>query len=84
MKYQKCKRPLRVICGLAPFYHQRADLGRKRPSVTFQSGQSTGWSTGGNDVDGMVSAPYVADCILDGIREQRFLILPHPQVTEYV
>ena len=39
---------------------------------------------GGNDVDGIVSADYVADCILQGIREQRFLILPHPEVTTYV
>jgi NAD(P)-dependent dehydrogenase (short-subunit alcohol dehydrogenase family) len=38
---------------------------------------------GGNDVDGIVSAPYVAECILDGIRTQRFLVLPHPQVTTY-
>ncbi|HET6592370.1 MAG TPA: SDR family oxidoreductase [Xanthomonadales bacterium] len=38
---------------------------------------------GGNDVDGIVSAPYVADCILDGIREGKFLVLPHPQVTTY-
>jgi len=39
---------------------------------------------GGNDVDGIVSAAYVADCILEGIREQHFLILPHAEVTTYV
>ena len=39
---------------------------------------------GGNDVDGIVSSEYVAECILDGIREQRFLVLPHPRVSEYV
>jgi len=39
---------------------------------------------GGNDVDGIVSAAYVADCIIAGIREQRFLVLPHPEVTTYV
>jgi hypothetical protein len=38
---------------------------------------------GGNDVDGIVSAPYVAEWILDGIRAQKFLVLPHPQVTTY-
>lgn len=38
---------------------------------------------GGNDVDGIVSAPYVAECILEGIRDQKFLVLPHPQVTTY-
>jgi NAD(P)-dependent dehydrogenase (short-subunit alcohol dehydrogenase family) len=38
---------------------------------------------GGNDVDGILSAEYVADCILAGIQEKRFLVLPHPQVTGY-
>jgi NAD(P)-dependent dehydrogenase (short-subunit alcohol dehydrogenase family) len=38
---------------------------------------------GGNDVDGIVSPAFVADCILEGIREQRFLVLPHPEVTTY-
>jgi len=39
---------------------------------------------GGNDIDGILSAEYVADCILGGIDDQRFLVLPHPQVTTYV
>lgn len=47
-----------------------------------QAAGKTGF--GGNDVDGIVSAPYVADCILDAVREQRFLVLPHPQVADYV
>jgi len=38
---------------------------------------------GGNDVDGILSADYVADCVLSGIQDERFLILPHPQVTTY-
>jgi NAD(P)-dependent dehydrogenase (short-subunit alcohol dehydrogenase family) len=38
---------------------------------------------GGNDVDGILSADYVADCILGGIEENKFLVLPHPQVTTY-
>lgn len=38
---------------------------------------------GGNDVDGILRPDEVADAILGGIREQRFLILPHPQVAEY-
>ena len=38
---------------------------------------------GGNDVDGILSADYVADCILAAIEEERFLVLPHPQVTTY-
>lgn len=38
---------------------------------------------GGNDIDGVLTPEEVADCIVDGIRERRFLILPHPQVAEY-
>jgi len=38
---------------------------------------------GGNDVDGIVSADFVAERILEGIRERRFLVLPHPEVTRY-
>ena len=39
---------------------------------------------GGNDVDGILSAEEVAECIVKGIREKQFLILPHPQVSTYV
>jgi NAD(P)-dependent dehydrogenase (short-subunit alcohol dehydrogenase family) len=38
---------------------------------------------GGNDVDGILSTDYVADCILAGIQQERFLVLPHPQVSTY-
>ena len=38
---------------------------------------------GGNDVDGILSADYVADCILAGIQQKTFLVLPHPQVSTY-
>ncbi|MDX1381437.1 MAG: hypothetical protein R3233_09970, partial [Xanthomonadales bacterium] len=38
---------------------------------------------GGNDVDGILSADYVADCIVAALQEERFLVLPHPQVATY-
>lgn len=38
---------------------------------------------GGNDVDGIMSADDVADVIVDGALEGRFLILTHPQVATY-
>ena len=38
---------------------------------------------GGNDIDGILSAEYVADCILGGIEDEHFLVLPHPQVSTY-
>jgi short-subunit dehydrogenase len=39
---------------------------------------------GGNDVDGILSADEVADCVVEGVREKQFLILPHPQVATYM
>ena len=44
---------------------------------------SPGSGFGGNDVDGILSAEEVADCIVDGMLEGRFMILTHPQVTTY-
>ena len=39
---------------------------------------------GGNEIDGILSAEYVADCVLGGIQNQQFLVLPHPQVSTYM
>jgi len=39
---------------------------------------------GGNDVDGILPPETVADSVIDGVCEGRFLILPHPQVATYV
>jgi NAD(P)-dependent dehydrogenase (short-subunit alcohol dehydrogenase family) len=50
--------------------------------IDEDSGEGEG-GFGGNDVDGILSAEYVAECIMDGIREERFLVLPHPQVSTY-
>jgi NAD(P)-dependent dehydrogenase (short-subunit alcohol dehydrogenase family) len=35
-------------------------------------------------VDGAVEPEYVADLVVQDIAEERFLILPHPEVAEYV
>jgi NAD(P)-dependent dehydrogenase (short-subunit alcohol dehydrogenase family) len=34
-------------------------------------------------VDGMLAPDAVADAVMDGLRDERFLILPHPEVAEY-
>ena len=34
-------------------------------------------------VDGMIEPEEVADCAVEAIREERFLILPHPTVAKY-
>jgi NAD(P)-dependent dehydrogenase (short-subunit alcohol dehydrogenase family) len=39
---------------------------------------------GGNDVDGIMTAEQVADCIVEGVADRQFLILPHSQVATYV
>lgn len=38
----------------------------------------------GADVDGVVTAEHVAECALEGIRKETFLVLPHPKVASYV
>jgi NAD(P)-dependent dehydrogenase (short-subunit alcohol dehydrogenase family) len=35
-------------------------------------------------VDGMLEPEQVADCVMSALREERFLILPHPEVAEYI
>ena len=34
--------------------------------------------------DGMLQPEDVAECVIEALREQRFMILPHPQVAEYM
>ena len=34
-------------------------------------------------VDGMLSPEAVADAVVEGLADERFLILPHPEVAEY-
>jgi short-subunit dehydrogenase len=33
---------------------------------------------------GVIEAAEVADAVVEGLRDERFLILPHPEVSEYV
>lgn len=46
------------------------------------SGATTG-GFGGNEADGILPAKAVADAVVDGAREGRFLILPHDRVKTY-
>jgi hypothetical protein len=46
------------------------------------SGSTVG-GFGGNEVDGILSAEEVADCIVEGVAAGRFLILPHGTVGTY-
>lgn len=50
----------------------------------------TAMTDGGGDaanaasVDGMMEPEAVADVVVQGLRDERFLILPHPEVLEYM
>ena len=35
-------------------------------------------------VDGMIEPEQVADTVIEALREERFLVLPHPEVAEYI
>ena len=41
-------------------------------------------AVGAAAVDGMLEPDAVAECVLQGLRDERFLILPHPRVAEYM
>jgi NAD(P)-dependent dehydrogenase (short-subunit alcohol dehydrogenase family) len=41
-------------------------------------------SLGNGQTDGIIEPEQLAETVIDGLREQRFHILPHPEVEEYV
>jgi hypothetical protein len=45
--------------------------------------------TAGNEqgvasVDGMMEPEQVADAVIEALDQERFLVLPHPEVAEYI
>jgi NAD(P)-dependent dehydrogenase (short-subunit alcohol dehydrogenase family) len=57
-------------------------------SVLAPQGVWTNMTRGQGDTpqagDGMLQPEDVAQCVIEGLADQRFLILPHPQVKEYM
>lgn len=39
---------------------------------------------GVSSVDGMMEADDVAGCVVEALRQEQFLVLPHPQVADYI
>ena len=35
-------------------------------------------------VDGMIEPEQVAECVVQALRDEQFLVLPHPEVAEYI
>lgn len=62
-----------------------------RTNIRFAGGDETGRGAGAGRVgsstaavDGVLSADAVADTVMDALAEERFLILPHPSVAQYM
>jgi NAD(P)-dependent dehydrogenase (short-subunit alcohol dehydrogenase family) len=52
--------------------------------MTVGARAATGDDTGGvAGVDGMLTPAQVASAVIEGLADERFLILPHPEVAEY-
>ena len=71
--------------------HLSIDLGDKgiRVSVLCPQAVRTGMTAGSVDggvagLDGMMEPEAVSDCVIEAMREERFLILPHPEVLTYM
>jgi hypothetical protein len=43
-----------------------------------------GGAAGSQNVDGVLSPEQVASAVVDGLANESFLILPHPQVVTYM
>jgi len=43
-----------------------------------------GRDQGAASVDGLITAEYLADCVIASMDAEEFLILPHTEVTDYM
>jgi NAD(P)-dependent dehydrogenase (short-subunit alcohol dehydrogenase family) len=49
-----------------------------------KTGMTAGTDGGSAGLDGMLEVDAVSDCVLKAIRDETFLILPHPEVLTYM
>ena len=74
--------------GLAEFLAAKYGPSGVRVSVVCPQGVRTAMTAGRPEtpaaVDGMIDADDVAEAVVAGMADERFLILPHPTVADYV
>jgi NAD(P)-dependent dehydrogenase (short-subunit alcohol dehydrogenase family) len=77
---------IRVSC-LCPMAVDTAMLGSGRQAVVEAEGagaaEGPGTAVSAAAVQGVLSPEHVADVVVEGIRAERFLILPHPEVATF-
>ena len=49
-----------------------------------RTAMTAGQEAGVASVDGMIEAEEVAECVIDALDKEEFLILPHPEVRDYM
>ncbi|MEC7513620.1 MAG: SDR family NAD(P)-dependent oxidoreductase, partial [Pseudomonadota bacterium] len=74
--------------GLAEFLAAKYGPSGVSVSVVCPQGVRTAMTAGRPEtpaaVDGMIDADDVAEAVVAGMADERFLILPHPTVADYV
>jgi NAD(P)-dependent dehydrogenase (short-subunit alcohol dehydrogenase family) len=73
---------LRVSC-LCPQAVQTNLIATSHRQVSEMPAERTGLGTPQASVDGVLTSDDVAACVLDAVADERFLILPHPEVAMY-
>jgi NAD(P)-dependent dehydrogenase (short-subunit alcohol dehydrogenase family) len=73
---------LRVSC-LCPQAVRTNLIATSHREVSDMPPERTGLGTPQASVDGVLTAEDVAACVIEGITDERFLILPHPDVATY-
>jgi NAD(P)-dependent dehydrogenase (short-subunit alcohol dehydrogenase family) len=73
---------LRVSC-LCPQAVQTNLIATSHRQVSEMPAERTGLGTPQASVDGVLTPDDVAACVLDAVADERFLILPHPEVAMY-
>ncbi len=58
----------------------KTNIGANSPDRNRRQGLSVGVASG----DGVLTAEQAADACIDAVRQERFWVLPHPEVAEYV